>query len=95
MKGAHSRIASPGTGSCAFPNSACFTRLTSPIQRNRPGYSRSRSSMPGTIVSGRDRSGKVMASVAWTPWGGLATRFAALAKSFLRVGMTGVPTQSR
>ena len=51
--------------------------------------------MDGMIVSGRERSGKVIDRVTWTPGGGLATTLAALAKSFFRVGRTGVPGQSR
>ena len=58
MNGSHLAIASRGTGEWPFRKSACFTRLTSPIHANIPGYSASSSSMPGRTVSGRDRSGE-------------------------------------
>ena len=69
MNGVHSAIAAAGTGSWSLMNCACFTRFTSPIHRNSPGYSASRISMPETMVSGRARSGKVMDSVRCMPGG--------------------------
>ena len=55
------------TGSRPLSNKACFTRLTSPIHLKAPGYSFSNSCIPGRIDSGCDKSGKVIASVKWTP----------------------------
>ena len=95
MKPAQPSMASAGTGPRPLAKTACLTRLTSPIHRKRPGYSSSISSRPARTDSGSARSGKVMDSVRWRPSGVFTTALAALTKSFRKVGVTGVPGQSR
>ena len=63
MNGAQSSSTSSGTAPRPFANTACFTRLTSPIHEKTPGYSSSRRRISGRMVAGRARSGKVIDSV--------------------------------
>ena len=63
MNGAQSARTSSGTGLRPLGKTACFTRLTSPIQENTPGYASSRRSIPARTEAGRERSGKVIDNV--------------------------------
>lgn len=70
-------------------------RLTSPIHWNIPGNSLSSCRIPPITVSGWARSGYVMDRARSTSSCLCSTTFSALTTSFLMLGSTGVPGQSR